>query len=209
MEIPENIANEYCKKQIVLDLGQFVGIVRESVKSVFDELNIKYHDGWTFDKIIKDALIRVTQEKHLINEMALDRQSYCQIAINLMSQIIENWCLCYYCVMMDTKNNNFAHWKTELKSHLSRLKSISIKKGGGDRKKALAKTWINDYDLNDAAKIALIINGKFWEERLDDKSIVSFVSQAFSHNVFELIELLTDDSKNINQYIANKFPEIN
>lgn len=85
IEIPENIANEYCKKQIVLDLGQFVGIVRESVKSVFDELNIKYHDGWTFDKIIKDALIRVTQEKHLINEMALDRQSYCQIAINLMS----------------------------------------------------------------------------------------------------------------------------
>lgn len=110
--------------------------------------------------------------------------------------------------MMDTKNNNFAHWKTELKSHLSRLKSISIKKGGGDRKKTLTKTWINDYDLNDATKIALIINGKFWEENLDDKSNISFVSQAFSRNVFELIELLTDDSKNINQYIVNKFPEI-
>lgn len=129
MEIPENIADEFCKKRVVLTLGQLVDIVRQSTKSTLNELNIRYQDGWTFDKVVKDTLIETIRRNYLINEMSFDRKTYRQNAINEMRQIVENWCLCYYYSMMDPYNQNYAHWKTELFAHLENIKDTDIKKG--------------------------------------------------------------------------------
>lgn len=207
MEIPENIANEFCKKRVILTLGQLAEIVRQGTKDVLNELNIKYQDGWTFDKVVKDTLIEATRRNHLINEMSFDRKTYRQNAVNEMRQIVENWCLCYYCSMMDPYNQNYAHWKTELFAHLGNVKDTDIKKGGGDKFKVLAKTWIDEYDLNQSEKIERMIRGKFMTEGIGDKETISFVADAFAKEVNNLIMILSDDNEDAETYMVGRFPQ--
>ena len=55
----------------------------------------------------------------------------------LRFQLVENWCLCKYCSLFDRDNQNFNHWKIELRSVLKNLKMINIK-GNIDKYKILS-----------------------------------------------------------------------
>lgn len=209
MEIPKNIANIYANKLISINLNQLSNIIKESTTKVFSELGYSYNpESWTHRKIITDALIRAASEAHLIDEMACDRKTYRQNAIHLAWQIIENWCLCYYCVMMDTKNQNFGHWKVELASHLGEIKRTGLKKGSGDKKTVLTDLYINMYDFNDPKNIESVIRGKFYIEQLKDSSIISFVANAFAENINDIIDLLANPDRDLRVYMEEFFPQL-
>jgi len=209
MEIPKNIANIYANKLISINLNQLSNIIKESTTKVLSELGYSYNpESWTHRKIITDALIRAASEAHLIDEMACDRKTYRQNAIHLAWQIIENWCLCYYCVMMDTKNQNFGHWKVELASHLGEIKRTGLKKGSGDKKTVLTDLYINMYDFNDPKNIESVIRGKFYIEQLKDSSIISFVANAFAENINDIIDLLANPDRDLRVYMEEVFPQL-
>ena len=209
MEIPEKIANIYANKLVSINLNQLSNIIKESTTDVLSELGYSYNsESWTYKKIITDSLIRVASEAHLIDEMACDRKTYRQNAIHLSWQIIENWCLCYYCVMMDTKNQNFGHWKVELASHLGEIKRTGLKKGSGDKKTVLTDLYINMYDFNDPKNIESIIRGKFYIEQLKDSSVISFAANAFAESINDIIDLLANPDRDLRVYMEEVFPQL-
>lgn len=209
MEIPEKIANIYANKLISINLNQLSNIIKESTIKILLEMGYSYNpESRTHKKIITDALIRSAAEAHLIDEMACDRKTYRQNAIHLAWQIIENWCLCYYCVMMDTHNQNFGHWKVELASHLNEIKRTGLKKGSGDKKTVLTDLYINMYDFNDPKNIESIIRGKFYIEQLKDSSVISFVANAFAENINNIIDLLTNPDRDLKVYMEETFPQL-
>lgn len=209
MEIPEKIANIYANKLVSINLNQLSNIIKESTTKVLSELGYSYNpESWTYKKIITDALIRAASEAHLIDEMACDRKTYRQNAIHLAWQIIENWSLCYYCVMMDIKNQNFGHWKVELASHLGEIKRTGLKKGSGDKKTVLTDLYINMYDFNDPKNIESVIRGKFYIEQLKDSSIISFVANAFAENINDVIDLLVNPDRDLKVYMEEMFPQL-
>lgn len=209
MEIPEKIANIYANKLFTVNIEQLTDVFNKSITKIFNEMGYSYNpESWTHKKIIKDALIRTVNEACLIDEMACDRKTYRQNAIHLAWQIIENWCLCYYCVMMDTQNPNFSHWKVELASHLGEIKRTGLKKGSGDKKTVLTDLYINMYDFNDPKNIESIIKGKFYTEQLKDPSIISFVANAFADNINDIIDLLTNPDRDLRVYMEEMFPKL-
>lgn len=209
MEMPENIVNDYAKKLITLNINQLVELIRKASIKVFNEIGVPYDsECQTYKKIIKDALIHCACEARLIEEMACDRKTYRQNAIHLAWQIIENWCLCYYCVMMDIHNRNFAHWKTELFGFLSDVKRTALKKGSGDEKTVLTDLYVNMYEFNVSKNIESVIKGKFYAEQLKDPSIVSFTANAFAENINDIIDLLTNPDRDLRVYMAEMFPQL-
>lgn len=208
MEIPEQIEKFCMAKKVIMNLEQLSGVIESAIGKICDEIGVEYNpDSSTTKKIIKDAIIRATSEANLISEMACDKKTYRQNALNLAWQIIENWCLCYYCVMLSPQNINYRHWKTELIAHLNGIKRLSLKKGCEDKQKILSKLWIEDYDLNIPEKIESVIEGKFLKEGIKDKTVISFVANAFSEKLETLIELLVDPIDNLDSYMERMFPD--
>lgn len=78
------------------------------------------------------TLIEYLNESLLI-EMACDRSKFSNIVLSHIKQVIENWCLVYYCNKYDNSNLNKNHWINELKIQL--LIIISQKTKHIDRKK--------------------------------------------------------------------------
>lgn len=208
MEIPEQIEKSCMEKKVVVGLGQLSSIIECAMGIICEEIGMKYNpDSYTTKKIVKDAIIRAASKAELLSEMACDKKTYRQNALNLVWQIIENWCLCYYCVMLSPQNINYRHWKTELMAHLNGIKRVDLKKGCGDKRKILSKLWITDYDLNVSEKIESVIKGKFLKEGMRDKETISFVANAFAEKIESLIDLLVDPTKDLSGYMEQMFPD--
>lgn len=208
MEIPEPIEKSCMEKKVVVDLGQLSSIIECAMGIICEEIGAKYNPGsYTTKKIIRDAIIRAASKADLLSEMACDKKTYKQNALNLTWQLIENWCLCYYCVILSPQNINYRHWKTELMAHLNGIKRVDLKKGCGDKRKILSKLWIEDYDLNIPEKIESVIKGKFLKEEIRDKETISFVANAFAEKIEALIDLLVDPTKNLDGYMEQMFPD--
>lgn len=67
--------------------------------------------------------------------------------------------------------------------------------------------WIEDYDLNIPEKIESVIEGKFLKEGIKDKTVISFVANAFSEKLETIIELLVDPIDNLDSYMERMFPD--
>lgn len=149
-------------------------------------------------KIIVDAT------KSVINEMAEPLKRYIKRIENIRFQLAENWCLCRYCQLYDNENPNFAHWITELKPCIQYLKFVDIK-NGIDKKKTLYRILVEQFDFNSPNMIQRIIEDKFSDEGINDKAILSEVSQDLSNNINELIQAIGDNNISINSYVQSTF----
>lgn len=141
--------------------------------------------------------------KGLLSEMSLKRKEFINHLISLKQELIENWCLCYYCSLYDKDNKNFSHWEGEFGSYAKRIKGCSIK--GGDKKEAMYETYLAKFDLNKPYVIAALISEKFSEEGINEKYIY-LVANGFTASLVQLISFLcSDKDSSVTSYITQTF----
>lgn len=151
-------------------------------------------------EIVNDTLKNIG----LINEMAVSLKDYAARVDNLRFQLVENWCLCKWCQLFDPKCKNFPHWVVELRACMNNLKLINIK-NGIDKRKVLLRMLVKDYDYNDANMIERIIRGKFLRENIKDNTQKGRVCAEFADNVNGLIEAISLEAIDSDEYIKNVF----
>ena len=152
---------------------------------------------------VEDALNRIG----LINEMAVPLKAYKTRVDGLRFQLVENWCLCKWCQLFNPECDNFAHWIKELKACIDNLKFIDIK-NGIDKRRTLTRMLIRDYDYNNANMIERIVRGKFTREGIIDNSQKVRVCKEFADNINGLIDAISLDAIDPDEYIQNTFNNI-
>ena len=155
-------------------------------------------------EIINETVNDVLNRIGMINEMAVPLKTYRARVDGLRFQLVENWCLCKWCQLFNPECENFAHWITELKACIDNLKFVDIK-NGIDKRKTLIKMLVTDYDYDNANMIERIIRGKFVRENLTDNVQKAQVCTAFADNIFGLIDAISMESIDSDEYIQNTF----
>ena len=136
--------------------------------------------------------------------MAVPLKAYKARVDGLRFQLVENWCLCKWCQLFKPECENFVHWITELKSCFDNLKFLDIK-NGIDKRRTLTRMLVNDYDYNNANMIERIIRGKFVRENISDNNQKVRVCTEFSDNINGLIDAISMDAIDSDEYIQNTF----
>ena len=155
-------------------------------------------------EIINETVNDVLNRIGMINEMAVPLKTYRARVDGLRFQLVENWCLCKWCQLFNPECENFAHWITELKACIDNLKFVDIK-NGIDKRKTLIKMLVTDYDYDNANMIERIIRGKFVRENLTDNVQKAQVCTAFADNIFGLIDAISMETIDSDEYIQNTF----
>jgi hypothetical protein len=137
--------------------------------------------------------------KSSINEMAIKRGDFELRVWNAESQIIQNWCLVYWCdrYSENSKAINRNHWANELKAHMKNIVNDKIK--GGKKNKVIEKVIIDDDELNDSNRIANIIRDKFAEEGLG--KYVNIISRDCANHIKEICGILASN----NNYAVDEY----
>lgn len=125
--------------------------------------------------------------ENIIVEMACDRSKFSNLVLSHLPQIIENWCLVYYCNKYDNGNLNKNHWLSELKTQL--LTIIKQKTKHIDRKKVIIDCIINKAELNDSKSIYDLVYYKLNKKEHIDINIVYDICKVVKQNINEIIEL--------------------
>ena len=155
-------------------------------------------------EIINESVNDVLNRIGMINEMAVPLKTYRARVDGLRFQLVENWCLCKWCQLFNPECENFAHWITELKACIDNLKFLDIK-NGIDKRRTLIKMLVRDYDYDNANMIERIIRGKFVRENLTDNVQKAQACTAFADNIFGLIDAISMESIDSDEYIQNTF----
>lgn len=148
-------------------------------------------------EIVKKATIQV------LNEMAVPIKFFKARVDGLRLQLVENWCLCKYCQLFDSNNENFTHWIGELKAHMDNIKSLNLKRG--NKLIVLQKMLIEDYDFDDVNTIYRIVVGKFGRENITDVNVVSRISADFANSINDFVNALGVDTIITEDYLKNTF----
>lgn len=125
--------------------------------------------------------------ENIIVEMACDRSKFSNLVLSHLQQIIENWCLIYYCNKYDNSNLNKNHWLSELKIQL--LTIIKQKTKHIDRRKVIIDCIINKAELDDYKSIYDLVYYKLNKKEHIDINIVYDICKAVKQNINEIIEL--------------------
>lgn len=155
-------------------------------------------------EIINETVNDVLNRIGMINEMAVPLKTYRARVDGLRFLLVENWCLCKWCQLFKPECENFAHWITELKACIDNLKFLDIK-NGIDKRKTLIKMLVTDYDYDNANMIERIIRGKFVRENLTDNMQKVQACTAFADNIIGLIDAISMESIDSDEYIQNTF----
>ena len=144
--------------------------------------------------------------KHVspLNELSVPLSFYKDKVDCLRFQLVDNWCLCKYCQLYDEDNLNKNHWAVELRACIFNLKKIDIK-NGISKHRILEKMLVNDYDYDKPNMIVRVINEKFNVEQIFDKKVRFDVAEEFADGIHNLIDEISDDDSDINDYILNTF----
>lgn len=153
-------------------------------------------------KTLKEILDVHVEE--IVTEMAVSRKDYLARVDGLRCPLIENWCLCKWCQLYDPKNQNFGHWITELRVCIKNLKDLDIK-NGIDKRKTLIGSLIETYDYNDPSMIVRVIIDKFDLENINSASQRKTVATEFANSIYDLIDMMSDDSVGTISYIQKTF----
>lgn len=156
------------------------------------------------NEIINETVENVLNRIGIINEMAVPLKIYKSRVDGLRFQLVENWCLCKWCQLFNPECENFAHWITELKACINNLKFLDIK-NGIDKRKTLINMLVSDYDYNNANMIERIVRGKFARENVNDIHQKLCVCSEFADNINALIDAISTDSIDTDDYIRNIF----
>lgn len=155
-------------------------------------------------EIINESVEDVLNRIGIINEMAVPLKTYKTRVDGLRFQLVENWCLCKWSELFNPECENFAHWITELKACIDNLKFLDIK-NGIDKRRTLTRMLVNDYDYNNANMIERIIRGKFVRENISDNNQKICVCTEFADNINGLIDAISLDAIDSDEYIQNTF----
>ena len=142
-----------------------------------------------------------------LNEMAMPLSLYKDKVADILPQIIENWCLVYYCRISGTHQELRNHWASELSAAMGKIANMNIKGGNHAvvRMKALFYVWnLYDYDTSEMV-ISNVIWNKFRKENIDTTSeFYSDTISAFLKSTKEIIDvLLSQSAEQIEEYIRN------
>lgn len=154
--------------------------------------------------IINETVEDVLNRIGIINEMAVPLKAYKARVDGLRFQLVENWCLCKWCQLFNPECENFAHWITELKACINNLKFLDIK-NGIDKRRTLISMLVCDYDYNNANMIERIVRGKFVGENICDNHQKVRVCAEFADNINGLIDAISMDAIDTDEYIQNTF----
>ena len=152
------------------------------------------------NETVEDTLNRIGT----INEMAVPLKTYKTRVDGLRFQLVENWCLCKWCQLFDPECENLPHWIIELKACINNLKFLDIK-NGIDKRRTLMRMLVRDYDYNDADMIERIVRGKFARENISINYQKMRVCTEFADNINELIDAISIDTIDTDEYIQNTF----
>lgn len=108
----------------------------------------------------KHAITPITRQK--LFEMAFDKKEYMSFVYGLADQIAQNWCLCQYCHLYAKNWIDYAHWKSELETHLDNLNRKRI---SGDKLKWTKEALIKKLEFNDPESVFLACRLKFIKEK--------------------------------------------
>lgn len=154
------------------------------------------------NETVEDTIIRLG----LINEMVVPLKSYKARVDGLRFQLVENWCLCKWCQLFNTESENFSHWIAELKACINNLKFLDIK-NGINKRRILIRMLIKDYDYDNSNMIERIIRSKFIKENIHDNNQKNCICSEFADNINELINVISDDTIDTDEYIQNTFTD--
>ena len=150
-------------------------------------------------EIINESVEDVLNRIGIINEMVVPLKAYKARVDGLRFQLVEKWCQ-----LFNSESENFAHWITELKACIDNLKFLDIK-NGIDKRRTLTRMLVNDYDYNNANMIERIVRGKFVRENISDNNQKVRVCTEFSGNISGLIDAISMDAIDSDEYIQNTF----
>ena len=142
--------------------------------------------------------------KSLKNKITIPLETYKARIDGLRFELVENWCLCKYYQLFNSKNVKFAHWITELKTCINSLKFLDIK-DGIDKRRILIRMLVNDYDYDSANMIERIVRGKFVRENINDNNQKVLVCTEFTDNINGLIDVISMGAIDSDEYIQNTF----
>lgn len=142
-----------------------------------------------------------------LNEMAMPLSLYKDKVADILPQVIENWCLVYYCRISGTHQDLRNHWASELSAAMGKIANMNIKGGNHAvvRMKALFYVWnLYDYDTSEMV-VSNVIWNKFRKENIDTTSeFYSDTISAFLKSTKEIIDvLLSQSAEQIEEYIRN------
>lgn len=142
-----------------------------------------------------------------LNEMAMPFSLYKDKVADILPQIIENWCLVYYCRISGTHQDLRNHWASELSAAMGKISNMNIKGGNHAvvRMKALFYVWnLYDYDTSEMV-VSNVIWNKFRKGNIDTTSeFYSDTISAFLKSTKEIINvLLTQSAEQIEEYVKN------
>ena len=143
----------------------------------------------------------------LLNEMAMPLSLYKDKVADILPQMIENWCLVYYCRISGTHQDLRNHWASELSAAMGKIANMNIKGGNHAvvRMKALFYVWnLYDYDTSEMV-VSNVVWNKFRKENIDTTSeFYSDTISAFLKSTKEIINvLLTQSAEQIEEYVKN------
>ena len=118
--------------------------------------------------------------------------------------LAENWCLCKWCQLFNPESERLSRWTAELKVCIDNLKSVGIE-NGIDKRRTLVQMLVDDYDYNNADMIERIVRSKFARENINDNNQKIRVCAEFTDNVNRLIDAISMDGIDSDEYIQNEF----
>lgn len=144
------------------------------------------------------TLIEYINESIII-EMACDKSKFSNLVLSHIPQIVENWCLVYYCNIYDKENINKNHWKIELRTQL--LTIIKQKTKHIDRRKVIIDCFINKFEFDDTKSIYELVYNKLYNKEHISTDIIYDICKIIKDNINDIIELLLNKEEDIDNSI--------
>lgn len=142
-------------------------------------------------------------KEFFITEMAIKLGEFRKKTEEIISQVIENWCLVKWCddnpyEITSKKLRN--HWASELIGHMKSIVDIKLKSSRKD--KALKNLMIDTMELDDHNEISNVIRKKFSEEGL--AKYVNKISFECADHIEEICNILSGTREDVEEYVRGE-----
>lgn len=185
-------------------MGKMIRLTIDDLKKIITECldAMRVSDNKGENKSYNDIINYNLYGNGYLTEMALHKDEFIDLILNLKDQLVENWCLCAYCSLYDNINPNYEHWCSEFSSYANKIKRCNIK--SGNKQKMIFITYIDKYDLNDSDMIYRIIHEKLIKEQIDEH-IIRNLCEYFAQNAKLLTDYLSNNDYETQEYIMRTF----
>lgn len=189
---PEELPKEY---GVLLAVSDIVG-----EGACICQLLESYSQG-TLDSFVEDVRRNGEGEG---KERAVSLKEYKMRIGRVQSLLAENWCLCRYFQLYNPESDSYAHCRAGLKICINHLKRLGIRRKV-EKRRVLVNELIDGCDYDDTDKIANVTRDEFKRERIANDAKRAKVIADFTTSVYGLIDAISDDSIDVDEYVRNTF----